>query len=137
MMQEEMHIETKLIHAGEPIPRIGGAVTLPIFQSSTYQYHGQDHYDKLKYIRMINTPNHMALHRKLAAIETADAALVTSSGIAAFTATLLTLLSPGDHYLAQNCLYGGTLDFINSDFKPLEFQIVLSAFQWDSRPPKI
>ena len=69
MMQEEMHMETKLIHAGEPIPRIGGAVTLPIFQSSTYQYHGQDHYDKLKYIRMNNTPNHMALHRKLAALE--------------------------------------------------------------------
>ena len=82
MMQEEMQMETKLIHAGEPIPRIGGAVTLPIFQSSPYQYHGQDRYDKLKYIRMNNTPNHMALHRKLAALENADAALVISSGMA-------------------------------------------------------
>ncbi|MGA8181706.1 MAG: aminotransferase class I/II-fold pyridoxal phosphate-dependent enzyme [Desulfobacterales bacterium] len=119
MMQRQMHIETKLIHAGEPKPLIGGAVTLPIFQSSTFQYTNEDHYDKLKYIRMNNTPNHLALHEKLAALENADAALVTSSGMAAITTTLLALLSPGDHFLAQDCLYGGTLDFITSDFKPL------------------
>jgi len=114
-----MHIETKLIHSGEPKPRIEGAVSLPIFQSSTFQYGGQDHYDKLKYIRMNNTPNHVTLHHKLAALENADAALVTSSGMAAITTTLLALLSPGDHFLVQDCLYGGTLDFINSDFKTL------------------
>jgi len=114
-----MHIETKLIHAGEPKPRIEGAVSLPIFQSSTFQYGGQDHYDKLKYIRMNNTPNHVTLHHKLAALENADAALVTSSGMAAITTTLLALLSPGDHFLVQDCLYGGTLNFINSDFKIL------------------
>ncbi len=85
MTQRPMHIETKLIHAGEPEPRIEGAVTLPIFQSSTFQYGGQDHYDKLKYIRMNNTPNHVALHQKLAALENADAALVTASGMAAIT----------------------------------------------------
>ncbi len=123
MMQKQMHIETKLIHAGEPKPRIGGAVTLPIFQSSTFQYNNQDHYDKLKYIRMNNTPNHLALHQKLAALENADTALVTSSGMAAITTTLLALLSPGDHFLAQNCLYGGTLDFINSDFKALGISV--------------
>ena len=83
MTQRPMHIETKLIHAGEPEPRIEGAVTLPIFQSSTFEYAGQDHYDKLKYIRMNNTPNHVALHQKLAALENADVALVTASGMAA------------------------------------------------------
>ncbi|MDH3839243.1 MAG: PLP-dependent aspartate aminotransferase family protein, partial [Desulfobacteraceae bacterium] len=119
MTQRPMHIETKLIHAGEPDPRIEGAVTLPIFQSSTFQYAGQDHYDKLKYIRMNNTPNHVALHQKLAALENADAALVTASGMAAITTTFLALLSPGDHFLVQDCLYGGTLDFINSDLKTL------------------
>ena len=119
MTQRPMHIETKLIHAGEPKPRIEGAVSLPIFQSSTFQYGGQDHYDQLKYIRMNNTPNHVALHQKLAALENADAALVPSSGMAAITTTLLALLSPGDHFLVQDCLYGGTLNFINSDFKIL------------------
>jgi cystathionine beta-lyase/cystathionine gamma-synthase len=88
-----MHIETKLIHAGEPEPRIGGAVTLPIFQSSTFQYTGQDNYDALKYIRMNNTPNHIALHQKLSALENAEAGLVTASGMAAITTTFLALLS--------------------------------------------
>ena len=39
--------------------------------------------------------------------------------MAAITTTFLALLSPGDHFLVQDCLYGGTLDFINSDFKTL------------------
>lgn len=119
MTQKEMRIETKLIHAGEPKPLICGAVTLPIFQSSTFQYTGQDSYDDLKYIRMNNTPNHIALHQKLAALENAEAGLVTASGMAAITTSFLALLSPGDHFLAQDCLYGGTLDFIISDFKAL------------------
>jgi cystathionine beta-lyase/cystathionine gamma-synthase len=115
MTQQSPRIETKLIHAGEPEPRIEGAVSLPIFQSSTFQYGGEGHYDKLKYIRMNNTPNHVALHQKLAALENADAALVTASGMAAITTTLLALLSPKDHFLVQDCLYGGTLDFINGN----------------------
>lgn len=110
------HIETKLIHAGEPDPLIQGAVSMPIFQSSTFEYYGQGGYHDLKYIRLNNTPNHIALHQKLAALENAEAAVVTASGMAAISTTLLALLSPGDHFLAQNCLYGGTHAFITHDF---------------------
>lgn len=106
------HLDTRLIHAGEPMPRIEGAVSLPIFQSATFQYGGQADYHALRYIRLNNTPNHLALHQKLAALENAEAALVTASGMAAITTTLLTLLSSGDHLLAQDCLYGGTHDFV-------------------------
>ena len=110
------HLETKIIHAGEPEPLIGGAVSMPIFQSSTFEYTGQTSYHDLKYIRLNNTPNHVALHEKLASLENAEAALVTASGMAAITTALLTLLSSGDHLLAQDCLYGGTHDFITKDF---------------------
>jgi cystathionine beta-lyase/cystathionine gamma-synthase len=110
-------IETRLIHAGEP--RIGGAVGMPIFQSSTYLNAGTGSYHDLRYIRLNNTPNHLALHEKLAALENAEAALVTASGMGAITTTLLTLLSAGDHLLAQDCLYGGTHDFITKDLPPL------------------
>src|ERR1035437_10133993 len=75
-------IDTKLIHAGEPEPLIGGAVTMPIFQSSTFEYAGQTSYHDLRYIRLSNTPNHAVLHAKLAALENADAALVAGSGMA-------------------------------------------------------
>ena len=113
------HLETKLIHAGEPEPLINGAVSMPIFQSSTYEYTGETSYDDLRYIRLNNTPNHVALHQKLAALENAEAALVTASGMAVISTTLLTILSSGDHFLAQECLYGGTHDFITRDLVAL------------------
>ncbi len=109
-------IDTKLIHAGEPEPRILGAVSMPIFQSAMFEYAGETDYHDLKYIRLNNTPNHQALHAKLAALENAEAALVTASGMAAISTALLTVLSAGDHLLAQNCLYGGTYDFLTRDF---------------------
>jgi cystathionine beta-lyase/cystathionine gamma-synthase len=109
-------IETKLIHAGEPEPLILGAVSMPIFQSAMFEYSGEKDYHALRYIRLNNTPNHVALHQKLAALENGEAALVTSSGMAAISTALLTVLSKGDHLLAQDCLYGGTHDFITKDF---------------------
>ena len=119
MTEPKRRIETTLIHAGEPKPRIMGAVSLPIFQSSTFEYGGQDSYHDLKYIRLNNTPNHIALHQKLAALEKGEAAIVTASGMAAITTTLLTILKSGDHFLAQECLYGGTHDFLTKDLPAL------------------
>ena len=113
------HLETKLIHAGEPEPPIGGAVSMPIFQSATFEYLGATSYHDLKYIRLNNTPNHIALHEKLAALENAEAALVTASGMATISATLLAVLSSGDHFLAQECLYGGTHDLLTKDLPKL------------------
>ena len=109
-------IDTKLVHAGEPEPRILGAVSMPIFQSAMFEYAGETDYHDLKYIRLNNTPNHVALHEKLAALENAEAALVAASGMAAISTALLTVLSAGDHLLAQDCLYGGTHDLLTRDF---------------------
>jgi len=117
------NIETKLIHAGEPEPRIGGAVSMPIFQSSTYEYTGTSGYNDLKYIRLNNTPNHVTLHEKLSALENAEDALVTASGMAVISTVILTILSPGDHFLAQECLYGGTFDFITKDLSTLNITV--------------
>lgn len=121
MHRDSHHIDTLLIHAGEYQERVCGAVSMPVFQSATYEYAGQSSYDDLKYIRMNNTPNHEVLHRKLAALENAEAALVTASGMAAISTTLLALFRPGDHLLVQDCLYGGTQDFIASDLAPLGY----------------
>jgi len=115
MAKLPQRLETKLIHSGEPKPRIQGAVSMPIFQSANFEYSDEADYHRLKYIRLNNTPNHEALHEKLAAAENADAALVTASGMAAISTTLLTVLSAGDHLLVQDCLYGGTHDFITKD----------------------
>ncbi len=118
-----MRLETAMVHAGELRPRPHGAVSMPIFQSSTFEYGATDGdpsaYHALKYIRLNNTPNHVQLHAKLAALEGAEAALATGSGMAAISTTLLALLSPGDRILAQDCLYGGTRDFFTGDLEPL------------------
>ena len=107
-------IETKVVHEGEH-PRVAGAVTTPVFQSAMFETaRGQGYHDQ-RYIRLNNTPNHEALHRKLAALENAEAALVTASGMAAISTSLLTVLSVGDHLLIQNALYGGTHDFVTQD----------------------
>jgi cystathionine beta-lyase/cystathionine gamma-synthase len=117
----EKRIETQAIHAGEPRPRIHGAVVMPIFQSATFEHDpgsGLGYHD-VRYIRLNNTPNHTAVQQKLAALEGAEAALVTGSGMAAISATLLTLLRPGDHLLAQRALYGGTHGLVTSELKDL------------------
>ncbi|HEY6453367.1 MAG TPA: aminotransferase class I/II-fold pyridoxal phosphate-dependent enzyme [Steroidobacteraceae bacterium] len=113
-MMTYKRLETQLIHAGTPRPRIEGAVAMPIFQSANFEYGGESRYDDLKYIRLNNTPNHLALHRTLSALEHAPAALVAASGMAAISAALFALLESGDHVLAQDCLYGGTHDLLNA-----------------------
>src|SRR5258707_11169229 len=95
MSESSMRIEPKLVHAGEPLPRIAGAVQMPIFQSATYEYGGEGSYHDVRYLRINNTPSQLALHAKLAALEGSQAALVTASGMAAISTTLLTVLSAG------------------------------------------
>ena len=114
-----MRFETKLVHAGELRPRLGGAVTMPIFQSSTFEYSGAGNYHDVRYLRLNNTPNHIVLHDKLAALEGGRAALVAGSGMAAISAALLAILSAGDHIIAHDCLYGGTHDLLTKDLAKL------------------
>ncbi|HYC10832.1 MAG TPA: aminotransferase class I/II-fold pyridoxal phosphate-dependent enzyme [Steroidobacteraceae bacterium] len=125
------HIETQLVHAGEPLPRIAGAVEMPIFQSATYESQDERSYHDLRYLRTNNTPSQLALHQKIAVLERAEAALVSASGMAAISTTLLAVLSSGDHLLAQSCLYGGTHDLITGELP----QLGISADFIDAQRP--
>ena len=113
------HLATKAVRAGAPSPRIAGAVVTPIFQSAMFEYAGESSYHDLKYLRLNNTPTQVALHAKLAALESGEAAVATSSGMAAISTALLTVLAPGDHLLAQECLYGGTHDLLTTELREL------------------
>lgn len=115
MERQSQSIETKSVHAGMPAVRSEGAAVMPIYQSSTYDYDEGVGYHDVRYIRLNNNPNQQALGVKLAAMEEADAALVTASGMAAISTTLLTVLGAGDHLLAMNCLYGGTAGLVAQD----------------------
>jgi len=116
-----MRKETQSIHSGEKEHQVQGAVTVPIFQSATYEYSSRQDlsYHEIRYLRLNNTPNHELLHKKLASLEGTEDALVTASGMAAITTTLLTFLKPGDHILVQEGCYGGTCSFVNEELKDL------------------
>src|SRR5580658_4009899 len=128
-------IDTKLIHAGQP--RIAGAVEMPIFQSAMFEYVSGMSYHDLGYIRLNNTPNHRALHAKLAELEGSEDALIAASGMAAISTTLLTVLSAGDHLLAQSTLYGGTQDLLTHEFPKLGIAVDLidadDASSWHTK----
>jgi cystathionine beta-lyase/cystathionine gamma-synthase len=107
-------IQTRSVHAGSLRPRLRGAVVTPIFQSSTFEYHGEVYHD-VGYLRLSNSPNHKVLAARIAALEETESALVTGSGMAAISCALLSILKNGDHMLVQDCLYGGTTGLINHD----------------------
>lgn len=106
---------TKAVHAGSPASRIGGAATVPIFQSTVFEYKEISDYHDIEYPRFNNLPNQIAVARKIAALEGGEDAIVTSSGMAAITTTLLTVLCKGGHCLVQECVYGGTHNFLTRD----------------------
>ena len=113
-----MELQTKSLHAGSIKPRDHGSIVTPVFQTSTFEYHGEDYHDVV-YMRLSNTPNHRVLGERIAALEEAEAGLVTGSGMAAISSVLLSLLSSGDHLLVQDCLYGGTNGLLNHDLDRL------------------
>lgn len=113
------HLSTLLVHAGEPRPRIGGAVNVPIFQNTVFELPAQPEVSDIIYPRLSNLPNHRALSAKLAALEGGAAATVFGSGMAAISTTLLTVLRAGDHLLVQEGVYGGTHAFLTDDLVEL------------------
>lgn len=107
-----MDIRTLAVHAGERVPGPDGSVVFPVFHGTLYSVPKGTGYHDLAYPRLSSTPSQRYLHDKLAAIEGAEAAVATASGMAAITTTLLALLRPGDHLIALDGLYGGTYDFL-------------------------
>ena len=112
MDEQNESMETMAVHGGERRPGPEGSVVYPIYQGTVYSVQPGTGYHDLPYHRLSSTPSQRYLHDKLAALEGAQAAVATASGMAAVTTTLLSVLRAGDHLLASDCLYGGTHDFL-------------------------
>lgn len=117
-----MNRATLLLHGGRAPSVAGDPVVTPLTQSVTFQMPaGED--GELKYSRYGNTPNAGVLHRRLAALEGTEAALVLSSGMAATACTMLALLRPGDHLVASTWLYGGTHRFLGQELPAMGVEV--------------
>jgi cystathionine beta-lyase/cystathionine gamma-synthase len=109
------NFETNVVHAGRPRPNIEGAVVTPIFQSANYLQSDEKDYGSVRYVRLSNSPNHHVLHARLAVLESAEAALVAASGMAAIASTILAFAHAGDHVIAHDNLYGGMQNWFEHD----------------------
>jgi cystathionine gamma-synthase/cystathionine gamma-lyase/cystathionine beta-lyase len=118
-ISDDARIDTLAVHGGERRPGPDGSVVFPIYQGTVYSVDPGTGYHDIKYIRLSSTPSQVYLHDKLAALEGAEAALATASGMAALTSVLHTVLRSGDHILASDCLYGGTHDFLTQHAEKL------------------
>jgi cystathionine beta-lyase/cystathionine gamma-synthase len=116
-----LHLETRAIHATAPELTGSRPVSVPIYQTSTFAFADpeacaaalNDPDAGFAYSRYRN-PTTGALEDAVADLEGGAAAIATSSGMGAINAVLLALLRPGDHVIAQRCLYGGTYSVFTS-----------------------
>jgi cystathionine beta-lyase/cystathionine gamma-synthase len=113
------HRETELLHRGEGARAGATPLTTPIYATSTFTFanvaeieaYQQGKRDKFLYTRYDN-PSVLSVEEKLAVVEGAEAALVTSSGMAATSTALFGLVQAGDEVVCSAAIYGGTLHVI-------------------------
>lgn len=94
---------TQSVHVGSVGDPQWGGVVNPIYPSAAYDYSAE-----VRYPRYFNTPNHVSVAEKMAALENGEAGMVFSSGMAAIMTAMMAMVKAGDHIVFQNELYGGT-----------------------------
>ncbi len=92
----------------------------PTAQEMEDTFHGK--VEAYLYSRHLNSTN-VALGKALAAMENAEAAIVTGSGMAAITTALLHFCNTGDHIVASNTVYGGTFAFMKNWLKKINIEV--------------
>jgi len=111
-----VRFETRAIHDGQEAELTTGAVTVPVYQTSTYQQDGIGKPRGYEYSRTGN-PTRQALEQALASLEGGRYGLAFASGVAATTA-VFQLLRPGDQVVAGDDLYGGTYRLLERVYRP-------------------
>jgi len=116
----EWSFETQQIHAGQNPDSDTGSRSLPIYQTTAYQFRDTQHAANLfgiaeagnVYTR-INNPTQDAVEKRLAVLEGGVAALLVSSGMAATTLAIMNVAQAGDHVVSSSNVYGGTFNLFN------------------------
>src|SRR3974390_1766846 len=109
--KKEQGFATRAIHAGQEPDPLTGAVTVPIYPTSTYVQQGIGKHKGYEYSRVSN-PTRDRLEKNLAALEGGIASRVFASGMAAINA-IASMLKSGDHVVSDHNLYSGTPRLFN------------------------
>jgi len=129
-MKSKYRFPTLAIHAGEDKDSPLGAVTTPIFQTSTFAFKNTEEVkdfqkgDTSKYLyTRYGNPSLKVVEEKVAALEGGEAALVVSSGMAAVSTVALTLVSGGEEIISTEPVYGGTYHLFKDAFPKLGIKV--------------
>ena len=120
-MSKPSHRETDVIHRGDGARESASPLTTPIYGATTFVFANAAELEayqagrgkKYIYSRYAN-PTVQAVEEKLALLEGADRAILTSSGMAAIATALFGLLKSGDEVVCSAAIYGGTLQLIST-----------------------
>jgi methionine-gamma-lyase len=126
-----MHIETDVVHGGQHPDKSTGALSPPIYQTSTFAFRDADHGASLfkeeaeGYIyTRISNPNINLLANKMALLESAEAGSIFASGLAAIFNAVVAVTKSGGHIVSDDTIYGGTFTLLK-EYMP-EFGIDVS-----------
>jgi cystathionine beta-lyase/cystathionine gamma-synthase len=111
-----VNFETRAIHEGQEPDPATGAVTVPIYQTSTFVQEAVGQHKGYDYARVAN-PTRTALQNCLASLESAEHGMAFSSGLGAVT-TVMHLLSPGDRVVLIADVYGGVYRMTSQVYEP-------------------
>ena len=117
---DAVDFETRAIHAGQAPDTATGAVTVPIYQTSTYVQEEVGVHKGYDYSRVAN-PTRTALQECLASLEGAEHGIAFSSGLGA-TTTIMHLLNPGDRVVCVNDVYGGVYRMFSQVYEPKGYE---------------
>ncbi len=121
-MKKNKGVDTKCVHSGDLIDDRFKGATSPLFPSTAYDFIDVN---EDKYPRYFNTPNQLALSKKIADLENSEDALLFGSGIAAIYSSLFSFIKSGDHVIFQSSIYGGTLNLVIKEFKKFNIKYSL------------
>lgn len=125
-MSNTLHFDTLQVHAGQQPDPTTGCRTVPIYQTTSFQFNDADHAANLFglkefgniYTRIMN-PTSDVFEQRVAALEGGVAALATSSGQAAQFLAIINILEAGENFVTSSFLYGGTFNQFKVSFKKL------------------
>ena len=109
-----MKFATRLIHGSHAVDPATGALSLPVYQTSTFAQKSVDQFGKYDYARSGN-PTREALEEAIADLEGGSQAFAFGSGMAAISSTLM-LFAPGDHLVVCEDVYGGAFRVLTKLF---------------------
>src|SRR5882724_4778857 len=122
--------DTRMVHAGHVPDAETGARAVPIYQTTSYVFDNADQAASLFELKQygniytrISNPTTAVFEERIASLEGGTGALATASGQAAQLITMMTLLQPGDEFVASSHLYGGTYTQFEHTFKKLSIKV--------------